>query len=296
LTREIHLVVTCPRRRRREPSAGLALRAVPGQDHAARWVEWRRRLEDAQERAHLGELYVGGHWRVVRSLAGATARCGAPVRVWVCAAGLGLVRWDALVPPCAASFHPGDPDCASRRPGGPFFRADLRAWWGMLSAWAGPEPGQPRSVAELVRCHPGDSVLVVVSEVALHALADDLRNACGTDGAASGVAVLTTAVTGLEHLSDHLVPCAAPLRRVVGGTLQALPVSVAGAALLEWCEGLPSAPALRGVLGSVVTHAVGEEARQRRRRAGHLLALFRAAVRRAGPLLVPPGRRHLPGR
>jgi hypothetical protein len=272
---DVHLVVTSPRRRTRAALPGLSLVCVTGQSPETRAAEWLGRLAAAREAVSLRELYAGNHWRAARSLAGAITPGGYRVRVWVCSPGLGLLAWNEVVPPCAASFTPGDRDCISRRGGGPEFRAELRQWWRLLAAWPGPTPGQPRSLTALAAQHLGEPILVAASEVGLHALADDLAEILRSPGGAHRTSILATGRAGLEALADHLTFCDHHHCRRVGGTLEALPVRVARAVLLNWCDSRPIRPNVSRALDEMLADAPMQDIPVRPRRASAVLALLR---------------------
>ncbi len=254
---------------------------MPGEGPQTRAAQWLDRLATARERVPVRDLYAGGHWTTVRSLAGTLAPSGHRVRVWVCTAGLGLLPWEAAVPPCAASFSPCDPDSISRRPAGPDFRADLRAWWSLLTGSPGPMPGQPRSLASLSRHYANDPILVAVCGVGLHALADDLAQMFHDPEDQSRASILASGPSGLESLADLLIFYDGYHRHLVGGPLEALPVRIARALLMDWCQERPTRFNLGRALDEVRQGATDPQTPRRRRRAAVVLALLRAAVVRS---------------
>jgi hypothetical protein len=194
------------------------------------------------------ELYGGDHWNVVRSLADGRTGNGESIRVWVCSAGIGLASLAAVVPPYAATFIPGDADSVARRAEAAQAREENREWWALLAQWEGPEPGAPRTLAELVRRVAPSAVVVTASEAYLDALADDLRQTIRGLDDPERLSILSAGSRDLEGLTAHLLPCDARLRPLVGGALTSLNVRVARAALLEWRRGPATRSQLRLLL------------------------------------------------
>src|SRR5207249_2252963 len=100
---------------------------------------------------------------VVRSLDALAQRRSLTLRTFVCSAGYGLLHAGALVHSYAATFSPSDPDSVTRGIKNGETAAARREWWRELGEWEGPSPGNPRSIAQLVRIHGARAVLVAAS-------------------------------------------------------------------------------------------------------------------------------------
>ncbi|HKB39811.1 MAG TPA: hypothetical protein VKD72_25470, partial [Gemmataceae bacterium] len=152
---EVHLLVTCTKRKTRSPVPALMLRSVQGETIEKKAGVWLERLRGRRaEAVPVQELYAGDHWSVVRSLAGATTSSGTRVRVWVCSAGYGLLTWDSRIASYEATFTPGQPDSVACGDGARSVESANQTWWELLASWAGPAPGMPRSVTALVGAFP----------------------------------------------------------------------------------------------------------------------------------------------
>jgi hypothetical protein len=95
-------------------------------------------------------------------------------------------------------------------------------------------------------------ILVAASEVYLHALAEDLREAVQGLGDPERLGILSGGCDALDGLTPFLLPCDARLQPVVGGALQSLNVRVARAALLDWCREPPTRSSLRERLAQLI--------------------------------------------
>jgi hypothetical protein len=167
------------------------------------------------------------------------------VRIWVCSAGYGLLSWASRVSPYAATFAPGEADSVCREGTGAVAATANRCWWRLLSGWAGPDPGAPRSLAELARSAPEAPLLVAASAVYLGALLADLSQARRELTDPGQLVLLSAGAHGEGELAEHLLPCDARLQSVVGGARTSLNARLARLALQELDGKGPALPALR---------------------------------------------------
>src|SRR5205807_3679443 len=106
--------------------------------------------------------YSGDHWSVVRSIADSS--CDAfQIRIWICSAGFGLIRWQDSIGPYSATFARSHPDSVTGRGR----TGTSSEWWNGLTHWiprslSRPDsaPG-PRNLSDLGRCvHERDFVIM----------------------------------------------------------------------------------------------------------------------------------------
>jgi hypothetical protein len=227
----VNILVTCTKRKTRPVPARLRLGSVPAGSPAQRAAEWLRRIGACSEEACPAEaLYAGDSWTVIRSLA-SDGPGSAPVRVWVCSAGYGLLSSESLVHPYSATFDPSQPDSVAPNGPGASAREASREWWRLLSTWEGPGARGPRSIAELAAAHPRTPLLVVASEVYLGAVANDLREAVSKLAEPNLLSIISAGSAEVEGLEKHLLPCDARLQRLVGGARASLNARLARLAL-----------------------------------------------------------------
>ncbi len=277
----VHIVVSCTKRKTRAPDPGLLLRSIPHGSLSARGREWLRRLRSARGAVPVSALYAGDHWVVARSLAGAATPGGEVIELWVCSAGLGLVSLAAEVPPYGATFVPGDPDSVAGEAVGPEARRCCLEWWRLLATWEGPQPGCPRTLADLVRQRHPAAVVVVASQAYLGAMSEDLGDAALALGDPERLAILSAGCDDLGPLTPHLLPCDARLQSVVGGALASLNVRVARTLLLRWCRAPVRRSLLRRQLQQRLARHLVTAPHRRERLAGEEVQTFiRAALER----------------
>jgi len=150
------------------------------------------------------------------------------------------VGWDALLCPYSATFAPREPDSVVlSNPESAAGRSRLQRWWHTLSTFAGPVPGEPRSLAAIAALDPTAMILVVASPGYVHAMEDDLLVVRDRLHRPEQLVVVSNRAR-LERglLSDHLVPVEGRAQSVVGGPWVALNARVARA-LLYRLEGAP---------------------------------------------------------
>jgi hypothetical protein len=218
--RTLHVIVTCTNRKTLPVPMGLRLGNVPGQGTAPRARKWAARLAAATSTPLVAaqDLYAGEHWMIARGLPGRASQMRA--QLWVCSAGYGLIPAGAQIRSYAATFSGG----SDRVPGG----ADgARLWWHVLAGWAGPAPGQPRSIRSLAAADPSASFLLALSASYLDACRDDIAAAVGQVGDPDSFMVISAGARFPGSAGVALVPADARLQAFLGGTRQALNARIA---------------------------------------------------------------------
>jgi hypothetical protein len=216
----VNVIVTCTKRKTLPVPAGLRLDNVPGQGTAPRAHKWAARLAAATSTPLVAaqDLYAGEHWMIARGLPGRAGCMRA--RLWVCSAGYGLIPADAQIRPYAATFSGG----SDRVPGG----ADgARLWWHALAGWAGPAPGQPRSIRALVAANRSAAFLLALSASYLDACRDDIAAAAGQVADPDSFMVISAGARFPGSAGVAMVPADARLQAFLGGTRQALNARIA---------------------------------------------------------------------
>ena len=223
-----NLVVTCSNRKAAPATPALDLARVAAKDPDRRLEEWVRRLSRGEGSGLPAiSLYKGGAWGSIRRLCDDCASKGRPVQIWVCSAGYGLIRATARILPYAATFGLGKPESICLPPGGIGAMEAHRGWWSGLSRWAGPQPGEPRSLEAVARAFPRTPLIVAASDRYLHALEPDLSRAAARLRDVDQLCIISAGTDRLEWLSDHLMPIDGRLRTLVGGTMHELNVRLA---------------------------------------------------------------------
>jgi hypothetical protein len=222
------------------------LRSIQGETIEKKAGVWLERLRERRaEAVHVEELHAGDHWSVVRSLAAANTSSAIRVRVWVCSAGYGLLTWDSWIACYAATFTPGQPDSVACSDWAISAKSANQTWWKLLASWAGPAPGMPRSVTDLVGAFPRSYFLLALSPPYLTALAADLRNAAESLLDRDHLSVLSAGAGTQGELAEHLIPSNARLQPLVGGARTSLNVRLARMALQDAAAKEPRLSVLR---------------------------------------------------
>jgi hypothetical protein len=246
----VHVVTTCTDRKTRIPSEMCRAKVLPAGDVPSRLAVWTARLEgDAAPIVPVSDLYAGDHWTVVRSIA-ALGSDDLSVRVWTCSAGLGLVPWDASVPPYSATFNSTHPDAVVPSSS----RGTSADWWAGLATWQPIWPlardGEGRTIKSLPRTldalgqtlRPDDFLLIAVSAAYLKALRQDLARLANSLSNDRWAIIASGAGSSLEL--PALIPTSARLKGEVGGAMQSLNARLARRALVERASWFPSRFAL----------------------------------------------------
>jgi hypothetical protein len=203
---------------------------------ATRLEDWLKRVRSAKgPLISAGELYSGDHWQISASLPAAGAKQGFDASLWVISAGYGLINTRTRIHPYSAAFSPGHVDSVvpTHCPGG--IIQGFQQWWTGMTAWTGPAPQQPRSIADLVRSDPKATFLVVASELYLKAAWHDLIEAgAEIQKSRTGLMLILSAGTkSFGPLADFALPVDARLQARLGGARRSLNVRMARL-VLSW--------------------------------------------------------------
>ena len=160
---------------------------------------------------------MGEHWQVARSLPKVGEAAGLALELWVASAGYGLLHPDDPVKPYAATFTPGLPDAVVRPDQASRYAASSQ-WWSELALWAGPRPGNPRSLRELVQRNPSDYLVVALGARYLDAVADDIMAARNTLSDPGILFVISAGTRSGGRLGSNLIPVDSGHQQFLGGT------------------------------------------------------------------------------
>ena len=221
----LQVIASCTDRKRGEPEPSHRLGAHPVGSRRA--SSWARALVRGTSTTPAGDLYVGNHWSVARSIAEtAPARGWCQVELWAASAGYGLVGYDEPVRCYSATFAPRHPDSVITldAPGTPAEQA--RAWWTALRQIPRTS-GRPTSVADLVTTTPEATLLIFASSPYLHAMESDLLAARQRLQEPSRLIIVTNEGYRPGRLAESLVTSSAPMRGELGGQLTSLHARVA---------------------------------------------------------------------
>lgn len=216
----IYVIVTCTNRKTAAIPPRLRLGDIHRRTTAGIANAWIARLSGPAGTQPLAaeDLYAGEHWMIARRLPGLSVKCAA--RLWVCSAGYGLIPAAAQVRPYSAAFS-GQQDCVPNGTSG------ARDWWQALTGWAGPAPGQPRSIRELAASDPSASFLLALSAAYVDACRDDITAAATQLPDPDRLMVISAGARNTGPLADLIVPADARLQAATGGTRQALNARIA---------------------------------------------------------------------
>jgi hypothetical protein len=276
----INLIVSCTNRKRYPTPAGLAVRDLGGSDVAGRLRIWKDRLHQVQADRYPAErLYVGDHWAVARQLPSRLAQSGVTARLWVCSAGYGFIRSDALLKPYQATFAPGADDFVAA--GAANRTAEVRAWWqGVCAVRLGGGEPAPRTLAHLAATQPRTPMLVALSLDYLDAVTDDLKEVLKRPFFREHLAIVSCGTIGQRHpWADNILPCDGLMTGALGGTLTSINVRIARHLLLSLKGTEPTVERL-ATLARSIPRATPVPARQVRSDR-QVLAYIRSALRRA---------------
>lgn len=225
--------VTCTKRKTQIPTSTLCLGSVPKGSHAAVARQWTRRLEAGQIGATPARLlYSGDHWKIASQLPNACKQAGVIAPLWVISAGYGLIPNDAPVAAYSATFSQGHPDQISER-FSPVPSNPKSAWWDELAHWAGPCPGLPRRIQDVVVRNPSAPALVIASPSYLEAVENDLLGAAGLLDQPSLLVIVAAGARKTGPLADFLVDCDSRFQAALGGARMSLNQRIARHILLH---------------------------------------------------------------
>ncbi len=217
----LHVITSCTKRKRYVPDSALLMRHTAGDTIADRFQRWR----DSYQRFAAGvpalDLYAGDHWAQMRALTN-SAETALDVELWVCSAGVGLVKAQAPVVPYAATFSRHHPDAVSRSADPVSFRRDVDEWWGKQVGWSGPHPPSPRTITDLVDIDPSTLILVVAAGEYLRVLRPDLLEAASRMTNADHLTIFSADAAAYEDLRPYSVPVSGDFATVLGGSLHSV--------------------------------------------------------------------------
>lgn len=225
----LNIIVTCTKKKSVCPDAQTCLYDVPGDDVRTLVPAWIKRLKGYKgQRIRAIDLYQGDHWQVAKSLVGIANPFGKS-RLWVCSAGYGLIPADCLIAPYSATFSSGHPDSVpDRLKNGP---RDLVQWWRAVSKWSGPDPKEPRTIAEIALQFPKSRILVAASNSYLQTMLEDLEIARNTLVKENHLVLFSGTGKVPKELSENLVDSDARMQGFFGGALMSLNVRTLGWAI-----------------------------------------------------------------
>jgi hypothetical protein len=190
----------------------------------ARLKEWISRLEgSAGPRVEARDLYRGEHWAVSARLSDRAGRRSA--ELWIASAGYGLVSDRSRLIPYAATFVAGPAD--SVVPPGMRPTGSRREWWKGMAAWAGPDPGTPRSLAALAGADPARPLVVALGAAYLDAVVEDLVSARRLLSNPSLLIIISAGTRAIDGLNDNVLPVDASAETVLGGSRTSLNARIA---------------------------------------------------------------------
>ena len=225
----LNIIVTCTKRKSVIPDAQTCLHNVPGNDLRTLVPAWIKRLKGYKgHKVSAIDLYQGDHWQVAKSLVGIANPFGKS-RLWVCSAGYGLIPADCWIAPYSATFSTGHPDSVpDRLKNG---HRDLVQWWRAVSKWSGPDPKEPRTIAEIALQFPKSRILIAASNSYLQTMLEDLEIARKTLVKADHLILFSGTGRVPNELSENLVDSDARMQGFFGGALMSLNVRTLGWAI-----------------------------------------------------------------
>jgi len=175
--KKLIVITSCTNRKKNTEYGPRRLGLYSSTRLSSRSQQWLQVLQESSEEVvSARELYAGDHWSVIKSLNGLVGST-VDLQLWIVSAGYGLISESTSVSTYSCTFASGQDDSIHRGVITVSKEANSRQWWKELQKWQGPEPGQPRSVEELVRQNPEATLLVVLSQEYLKAIQDDLKKA-----------------------------------------------------------------------------------------------------------------------
>jgi|SRR5581483_6171040 len=229
MQRELNIVVTCTSRKRFAPLPDLQLRSVAFRNDIPRrakiWIE-RVRNTDGQA-APAAQMYCGEHWSIARSLPVLASKFGAKARIWICSAGYGLITSQSRIHSYNATFATTEEDSVAATLTGSARRDAAQKWWEALSAWEGPTPDAPRTIAAIAEAHPRCPLMIVASFNYLYAMEADVFAAANNLADKNLLLIISSAYPRTGALKDWVLPSDARLQFLLGGTRASLNVRVA---------------------------------------------------------------------
>ncbi|MCH2123092.1 MAG: hypothetical protein MK136_17850, partial [Pirellulaceae bacterium] len=171
------------------------------------------------------ELYAGDHWQIARSLPHVAKSAGWDTRLWICSPGYGLIKSTSLIAPYSATFSMTHPDSVSK-PSRTERVEYARRWWDRISKWGGPDPGAPRTIAQLAADDPRSSLVVAASKSIVAVIENDLRQASEQLRSGQELIIVSGGTKAKGHFADHLLTFDARLQPLLGGARMSLNVRI----------------------------------------------------------------------
>lgn len=233
VSRQINVVVTSTRRKRSKIPSELCLRDLGDLNSRERATQWVSRLEShVGQRVEAQELYAGDHWQIARSLSHVAKSAGWEVCLWICSPGYGVIKPASLLAPYSATFSMTHADSVSK-PSRTERVGLAQRWWDEIARWNGPDPGEPRSIEEVVSSFPNSPVVVTASKSIVAILELDLRRSSERLSDNQELLIVSGGTKTPGDLAEHLLPCDARLQQILGGARMSLNVRILRHLLLE---------------------------------------------------------------
>ncbi len=223
----VHFYTSCTMTKSAAAPNQLMARALGDQPMSRRFALWSSRIDRWKgERRSALQLYCGGAWSIVRSLAAGNS-CESPrVRCFVISAGYGLVGIDTQLAPYAATFTPGRLDSVANAQGNVAPKQNGE-WWQKLCAWRPVGIGGPRSIRAAFRKFPNSVHIVALSPSYLDAIFEDLAEGLFELSNPEKLIVISAGKKRHGDLNGWVLSPPAELQTVLGGALVSLNVRLA---------------------------------------------------------------------
>jgi hypothetical protein len=216
---------------------------VTGTTTAARFKEWRRRLDgERADRVKAIELYSGNAWSVVRRLHD-DPESGSRIRLWIVSAGQGLLSPETLVVPYAATFSRGHADSVLPEASG---QEQAREWWHALVKWRRGKGQKLASIVDVACAFPADPLIVAASEEYLSALHTDLEAARMCLSRRGGMVIISSGARKTGTLARNFLPCDSRFEHTFGRGRMALNVKILSSVVAGFSASEISIGKLRG--------------------------------------------------
>jgi hypothetical protein len=223
VSRAVNLIVSCTNRKRFGGPEETAIHRIGGTSLADRLKRWKAHLRAvATSEYRAGELYMGDHWSVVRSIPVAAEQSGLKVQIWICSAGYGLIGPSNPIKPYRATFTRGEADyVASGLPDEP---AVLHRWWlGVCSYRFYNQTGEPRTISALAATFPRTPIVVALSADYLTAVAPEMDGILSKGYFREHLSIVSCGTRRPDPAwATNLIPCDGSFSGALGGTLTSL--------------------------------------------------------------------------
>ncbi len=252
MQRAVNLIVSCTSRKRFGGPAETAVHQIGGANLADRLERWKANLRNvAAAEYSAGDLYMGDHWSVVRSIPMEAEQSGIKVRTWICSAGYGLIGPTTPIKPYKATFARGEEDyVASGLPDEP---SVLDRWWRGVCAFPfQQQTGEPRTINALAATFPRTPMVVALSADYLKAVTPDMERILERPYFREHLSIVSCG-THRDHPTwkGNLLPCDASLAGTLGGALNSLNARVARHVFQNLNRREPTVAALADVVTAI---------------------------------------------